>query len=95
MIPPKKKKYPKVLHVKDEEYRVVFVDRIEGKDTLGICDPEARVITIQNGQTDLETMKTFVHEVLHALEFEHNLRISHKLVHKLEDAITDFLIQNF
>ncbi len=40
-------------------------------------------------------LRTFVHECLHALEFEYNIQIRHKTVYELEEAICAFLIDNF
>lgn len=81
--------------IKGEEWRVVFVDRIEGKDTLGMCDPSNRVIFIKNGQSKEETFKSYLHEILHALEMEHDIKISHKAIYALEQAVFLFLTENF
>lgn len=92
---PKINKYPKEIIIKDESYRVCFVDVIDGKDTLGQTDSGTQVIHLKKGQTLEETLKTLIHECLHALEFEYDIKISHKAVYQLENAIFDLLIKNF
>jgi hypothetical protein len=89
---PKVTHYPKELNVKGETYAVVFRRKL---DCLGKCDPEKRTIYIKTGLGPKETFRTFVHEVLHALEFEYELKIKHSLVYELEAAITDTLLLNF
>lgn len=39
-------------------------------------------------------MKTYIHEVLHAFEEEYDIRISHKAVRQLEEAMFDFWVAN-
>lgn len=90
-----KSQYPTSLKVKDEEYRVAFVADIAGDNTVGQCDPGNRVIHIENGQSREEMLKTFIHETLHALEFEYDIKISHKAIYKLEIAIFNFIRDNF
>ena len=94
-LPKSRRGYPKSLLVKGEEWRIVFVDRIEGKDTLGMCDPSNRIIYIKNKQSPVETWKTFLHECIHMLEMEHDIRIPHKSVYKFENAIFELLRDNF
>lgn len=90
----RKKDYPKSLTVKGETYEVKFANKL-GKDILAYCDPCEREIKIKNGQTKEETLKCFIHEVLHALEFEHHIKIKHKTVYQLEEAIFRFLRDNY
>lgn len=93
---PTKNKYPTTLKIKDAEWRIAFVDRIEkSKDTLGLMDPSNNLIYIQNGLSKEEMFKTFIHEVTHAFEVEYNIKISHKAVYQLEGAIFNFLKDNF
>lgn len=90
-----KRQYPKSLVIKGEEWRIAWVDRIEGKGTLGMCDPSNRIIYIRNKQSKEETFKTFLHECLHALEMEHDISIPHASIYKLEQAIFALLTENF
>ena len=94
---PKKRDYPKSLRLGDETYKIKFVRKFKGCDeTLGECDPEAKEIRIKYGQSDEETFKTLIHEICHGLlEFEHDLKVKHRLVYGIERALYQFLIDNF
>jgi hypothetical protein len=93
---PAANEYPKEIKIGDEVYQIKFVNKVFGEArTAGMCDPEKRIIHIKRGQSLTETFNTFVHEVLHAFEFEYNIRISHRAVYKLERAISDLLMCNF
>lgn len=93
---PRIKDYPKSILVRDEEYRISFVKVIKGDPTtLGQCCSSECKIWIKKGQGPAETLKTFVHEVLHALEFEYKIKIKHRSVYRLEVAIFELLLANF
>lgn len=87
---------PKKLYIKDEIYKIRLVKRIPGesKDTVGLCDPHTRTIWICTEQPPRHLMRTLIHEALHGLEYEFNLKIKHKLVYKLEKAIYHLIIDN-
>ena len=91
---PRKSQYPQKIKVNKVLYTIVFVDQIEGKDTLGLCDFELKVIFIKNKQKPTETFKTFIHEFLHAIEFEFNCGLEHSLIYKFEESIAKALYDN-
>lgn len=92
----KRKDYPKELLIGDEFYKVKFVRKFEDKNTVGECDPSSKEIRILCGQGGEDTLKTFIHEVCHALiEFEHDIEIKHKLIYALETPIYRFILDNF
>jgi hypothetical protein len=43
----------------------------------------------------IKIFKTFLHELTHCFEEEYKIKISHKAVYKLEEAMFDFLVNNF
>ena len=97
----KKKDYPKELRIGDSVYRVKFVSYLRGytkKGKLevlyGVCDPSTLEIFISRRLDLEETFKTFVHEVLHAIEFEYDIELKHSLIGKLEQPIFEFLRDN-
>lgn len=91
----KRRDYPKELHIESEIYRIKFVRKFKDKSTVAEADPESKEIRILCGQTHDETLKCFIHEVLHTLEFENDLDIKHKLIYALEKPIFNFLRDNF
>jgi hypothetical protein len=96
---PPMKKYPTDLHIGDETYTVKFVTKFPGcKRDEGVCgltDSSTHTIYIMKGMSKAQTFRTLVHEVLHGIEFEYDLKIRHSLVYQLEKAIGDFLLMNF
>jgi hypothetical protein len=90
---PSVKDYPMEIHVGDETYVIRFVSRMP-KNEVGLCDDGAHVILIKRGMSKAQTFRTVVHEVLHAIEFEYQLKVPHKLVYQLEKAIVDVLLMN-
>jgi len=93
--PPKKRDYPRQVVVGDSIYDVKFVRKIDADNTLGLCCSGSKTIWIRQKQTRQDTFLTFIHELLHAIEFEYELNIEHKLIHDLEKPIADLLFDNF
>lgn len=89
---PKPSQYPKRVHLKGETYKIKFV---KGLKDLGNTDASKNLIRIRKGMSNTETFKTVIHEILHLLEFEWPIRLKHKTVYKLEEAIFSFLLDNF
>jgi Zn-dependent peptidase ImmA (M78 family) len=91
------RKYWSELHFNDETYLIKFVKRIPGEkaSTVGLCDPEKKLIYIKKGMSLSQTFRTFFHEALHALCDEYKIKIRHKDIYKLEKAICDTLMMNF
>ncbi len=87
--------YPPKLRIGDRTYRVRFVGLIENDpDNLGVFDPNSIEIKIQRGLSPDETLKTFLHELFHAFEYEYEIKLRHKDVYALEEATFDFLSAN-
>jgi len=92
----KRKDYPKELHIGTEIYKVKFVRKFKDPNTLGECDPSAKEIRILCKQTPENTLKTFIHELCHAIiEFEHDIEIKHQLIYRLETPIFRFIRDNY
>ncbi len=88
--------YPKTLAINTEQYKVKFAKLIQKNPlTLGLCDPGTHVIWIKKGMGKTETFSTLIHEVLHAIEFEYNLKIKHELIHDIEMPLAKFFLDNF
>ena len=75
-------------------YEVIFSDDL-GPDTIGECRPQPlRQIAIKNNLSNKELIKTFIHELFHAIEFEHEIAIPHKMIHQIEEPIIKLLRLN-
>lgn len=97
MIPPNWKKYPKKININDEMYEIRMVKRIPGEPhtDCGMCDPGEKIIWIRYTQSKRGVLRTAIHEILHAMEAEHEIELKHSLVYSLEKALESFLVDNF
>lgn len=86
---------PREIQIGENTWDVKFVRRFQDKFTTGLCDPSETTIYIRMGQTDDERLKTLLHEILHAIEYEYQLEIPHRLIHRLEDPLARFLVDNY
>lgn len=93
--------YPSTLKIGDRTYKIRFVKSIRrcnkpvGKGaTVGVFDPARIEILIKKGMSKDETLKTLLHEITHAIEYEYEITISHKGVYKFEEAFFDFICAN-
>jgi hypothetical protein len=86
-------------------YETVWIDTFEttreGEKVFGECrypskkkPNERKQIVLSADQTDREAFKTYMHEVLHAIEVEYKIRIPHRVVDVLETAFYRFLKLN-
>jgi hypothetical protein len=88
-------KVPSHIKIKNKvSYEIVWVESFEDDTTVGECRFDARQIAIKTGLSKRETIKTFIHEVLHAIEFERGIKIQHKAIYQLEDAVFYLLFHN-
>lgn len=84
--------YPKTVYIKGKTYSVTFEEEL---DLLGFMDPEDRRIVIRSGMNPRETLRTFIHECLHAIDEESGkTNLTHKQVYALEESIWEFLEDN-
>lgn len=96
------KQYPSSLRIGDRVYRIRFVKSIRGcrrevgkGATVGLHDPARIEILIKAGMSQDDTLKTLLHELVHAIEYEYEIKISHSGVYKFEEALFDFICANF
>ena len=89
---PKPSEYPKEVRVLLNKYKLIF-ERSMHVD--GECDTQNKEIFIDPLQAPRDMFATLIHEVLHAMEVEHKIKLKHSVVYKLEAAILLFLEDNF
>lgn len=82
--------------VGDNLWDLKFVKTAGDSDSnRGLCDPSNRTVYVLRGMDRGEIFRTFLHEILHAIEFENEIDIKHEIIEKLEDGIADFILENF
>ena len=75
-------------------YEVLFTDTFKDESVVGEMRKDARQIVIKNGQSNKELISTYIHEVLHVLSDENDVKLTESQVGKLELAIYRFLRLN-
>jgi hypothetical protein len=77
-------------------YEIVWCeDFLNDKKQLGECWFEGKQIKINKNQSPTETFKTFIHEALHAIQFEYpELKLTHSQIYKLEEILFRILKLN-
>ena len=92
----KKTSYAKEWLVGGNPWRLKFVRLIDGdENTVGLCCPDTKEILLKQKQDYMQTFKTFIHEVVHAVEFEGEFELDHEHVEKMEEGLATFLVNNF
>jgi len=89
-------KIPSKIKIKGRVfYQVVWSQSIKGDpETLGLAEPNEKTIYLKFGMSESETMKTLIHEIIHAIEFEWDCPIPHKITETLEEGIWKVLKLN-
>lgn len=80
-------------------WTVVFVDSIpnmtQDEHGWGYCCLETETIFLRNGMSYSMRLSTFLHEVLHALEFLYDIKIKHNDLNLVADLLTQVLMDTF
>lgn len=89
---PDASRYPKHIYYANERYKLIFVKNLRG---YGLTNWATKVVKIRAGMSRRATFITIIHELLHIIEFETPVKLKHKTVYKLEQAISEMLLDNF
>jgi len=90
----RRRDYPKTLVIGKATYTVEMVPHIhETKKRVqrGECCPNTKRIKLLETLNSVELFETFIHEVLHAIEFEGGFKIKHKTIYDLEVPLAKFI----
>ena len=85
-------------------YHVVWVDKFDDPNQLGWCDDGLgtknkpsngpKLIYLKKGMGIKEAHSIFIHEVLHAIEYEYKIKIPHSVVYALQEPLAHVLTRN-
>lgn len=85
---------PTQIRVVGKTYAVLFVDEVDSEDSNGEHDLQRQEIKVKNAIHPELAMDTLLHEVLHAIDEQLDLRLKHKQVHALAVGILQVLREN-
>lgn len=82
--------------MKSTWYRVKFRRKLtlKGHSLDGFYDEGRQLILIAYGQGQFSRISTLIHELLHAVDTEHKVGLTHKQIYKLEKALFSLLVDN-
>lgn len=85
---------PSHVKVKNVTYEILWTDEFPENAFYGQCDGLTKQIIIQKGLSKKQTLRTFYHELLHAIDFEYKVKIPHRLINKLEIPLLNLFLSN-
>lgn len=94
----KKRFYPEKIKVGNTYYTlelVPFIEEKNGEVTRGYHYPDEKKILLLSTLSQKDLFSTFIHECLHAIEEEHNIKIRHKLIYAIEEPLANLIHDNF
>lgn len=85
-------KIPHKVSVSPKRYfEISWVDTFDNPDVDGMTQFHPDRIIIRNSQSSSETIKTYLHEVLHAVSDEYTIGLTETQVIQLEKALSTIL----
>jgi hypothetical protein len=89
-------KWPNKIRIKARVfYEIVWTDEfVDALDTRGETRFEYKQIVLLRGMSDAQTFETLIHELLHAIEHEYEIKLPHASIYSLEGAIHAILRLN-
>lgn len=90
--------FPKQVTVGDSIWRIVFVRKVRlvknPENVMAATCAETQTIEIVYGLSRKELLETFLHEVMHAIEYEYDINIPHDVIYKMEPGLASFFAEN-
>lgn len=94
-------KIPRELYINGEQWVVRFVT-LTGMPcghtrttlTMGYTCGETQTIYILQKLSARERQITFIHELLHAIEYEYGIDLAHSLIRQLEGPLAQVIAEN-
>lgn len=97
--------YPREWFIEGDLWHLKFSSKLSKQGIDGLTDPSNYTVTISYGMSKANTFATFIHEMLHAMEFSYGYELPYKdsfsyedfhwHIYKLEHHFTWFIKENF
>lgn len=89
-----RQRIPARIQIAKRTYEIVWVDGFKDPSVLGETRFEPYQIALKTNENDKETVKTYLHEVAHAVSEEEQIGLTESQVQKLEKSLTYLLKPN-
>jgi hypothetical protein len=86
--------YERTIIIGRREWAVRVVERINEDNDYGECDDAKSTITLRIDKNRRRMAETYIHELLHAIEYTYKVNIRHRVINKLERALVAYLVRN-
>lgn len=85
---------PPQLKIVGKTYAVLFLDEVDAEDNNGEHDLQKQEIRVKNAIHFEAKRDVLLHEVLHAVDEQLDLRLKHKQIHALAVGLLQVLREN-
>jgi hypothetical protein len=85
---------PQSVVVIGKTFTIEYVEKVDDDDNSGECDDAAQIIKVNRKQHAESIKDTLLHEVIHAVERQLDLRMKEKQVHALAVGMLQVLREN-
>jgi len=85
---------PSIIRIVGKNYCAMFVDSVDSNDSNGEHDMQKQEIKVKNSIHPELQRDTLLHEILHAIDEQLDMRLKHRQVHALAVAIMQVLREN-
>ncbi len=98
---PRKSFYEKTWWLNGQPWELIFVPESHlqsdpSEQVFAKTQNKLKQILISDNLSEILVLESFIHEIRHALlEFEHDLTVSHRYLHKTDRPLAAFIAENF
>lgn len=85
---------PRSIKIIGKTYAILFVDEVDAEDSSGEHDLQKQEIKVKKAIHFELARDTLLHEVLHAVDEQLDLRLKHKQIHALAVGLLQVLREN-
>ena len=87
-------KIPKTLNICGQKFKVGMKSDRQMKDAIGLCYAHKNIMYLQDDLPKDKMGETLIHEVIHAIEQQMNLKMTENQVNNLALGLYQFLKEN-
>ena len=88
------KRIPTQIKIKDQLFEIVWsTEIINDKHIMGMTRFDPNQIIIKIGQSPKETVHTYIHEVVHAIDYVYDIDLTEEQVLAIESSLSVILKQ--
>lgn len=87
-------KIPHFVQIGKTRYEIVWIESFKDPNVVGETRFAEKQIALKTGQSDKDTVKTYLHEVTHAVSHEESVNLTENQVIRIEKSLIYLLKPN-